>query len=264
MEQIVGNFFDGVDFNSAKQCKRNYEDCVTCLSQGYWDSEGIDYSCENKRTLYVVRYLPVHVREVMDALHMIPTEKQKNWFKLKQLNVVCLGGGPGTDNLAFNKWLKSKRLFHKGKITKVKILRIDRCSEWDDISPKINNEYFPNDITLDRVKNNHDVTKHALKVKDKANLIIMSYLISEIDNKKIEFLANNIKNISEKGAVIVINDRNQKEVNKKISKLYDFLGVKSLDSNREQCHCGINFSDDISTKAKPKFMTSAIKYCGVL
>ncbi|WP_318445978.1 hypothetical protein [Photobacterium leiognathi] len=261
METTISNFFNDVDFNSSDTCEVTKDDCVRCLSEGYWDDE-VDYGCENKRLLYVVRYLPVHTKEVRAALDLIPTEEVEKLLNTANLNVVCLGGGPGTDNRAFNKWLNLKRTFKKGKLTDVRITRVDRCSEWNDISPRIIWDEFPGDIKASLKMNNHDVVKHQLKIGGKGQLLIASYLISEIALEDIDKLADNIRRISADGAHLVINDRNQTEVVEKIEALYEALGVESPIVCNAQSHCGVSYPDEIREQSRPKLNTSSIKFYG--
>lgn len=261
MEDTISNFFNEINFGLSDICDTTKNDCIQCLSDGYWDDE-VDYGCENKRLLYVVRYLPVHVREVRAALDLIPSQEVEKLLNTSKLNVVCLGGGPGTDNRAFNQWLTNKRLFKKGRITNIKITRVDRCCEWSDISPRIIWDEFPDDIHISLKINNHDVVKHKLNIAGKAKVIIASYLLSEIAKEDIYKLAKNIKRIADNSAHLLINDRNQTEVIDRIKILYKELGVESPTTCNNQFHCGISYPDEIRVQSKPKLKTSSIKFYG--
>lgn len=104
MKKIIQEFYDEVDFDAVKSCNTSKKSsCVDCHSDSYFESTEIDYSCLNKRKLYVVRYLPVHTHEILSALNLIPADSVNELLSKKKLNVACLGGGPGTDNLAFRK-----------------------------------------------------------------------------------------------------------------------------------------------------------------
>ncbi|EHR0574684.1 hypothetical protein KS872_004486 [Vibrio parahaemolyticus] len=263
MNNIINNFFDEVDFNSFANCGVGKDDCVGCLSDNYFEATEINYDCENKRKLYVVRYLPVHVKEVQSALSLISTKRANELLGKRVLNVICLGGGPGTDSAAFNKWLVSQRLFDKKSLTRVNVVRVDRCEEWNEISPRIINHAFPDDLVVKYTKSNHDLTKHNLNTSIKADLVIASYLLSEISLEDIPKVAENIKNNITDKATIVINDRNQEEVRQRIEKLYELLGCEfELDST--QFHCGISIDNAIVENAKPKLLTKSIRYAGEL
>lgn len=263
MDKIINKFFGEVDFSSFSECGTEKNDCVVCLRDNYFEATEIDYNCENKRKLYVVRYLPVHVKEVQSALNQISLKRASELLDKKVLNVMCLGGGPGTDNAAFNKWLVSCRLFDKKSVTRVNIVRVDRCEEWDEISPHIIAHAFPDDIIVKYIKVNHDVTKHELKAGGKIDLVIASYLLSEISNKDIPKVVGNIRKNIGSNATIVINDRNQTEVRQKIENLYKLLGCK-FESDSSQLHCGFSFDSKIVESAQPKFNTSSIRYSGEL
>lgn len=64
MEEIIKKFYDEVDFDAAKSCSSSDKpNCVNCHSDSYFESTEIDYSCMNKRKLYVVRYpRDIHMR----------------------------------------------------------------------------------------------------------------------------------------------------------------------------------------------------------
>ena len=87
MNNIINNFFDEVDFNSFANCGVGKDDCVGCLSDNYFEATEINYDCENKRKLYVVRYLPVHVKEVQSALSLISTKRANELLGKRVLNV---------------------------------------------------------------------------------------------------------------------------------------------------------------------------------
>ncbi|ENK0806007.1 hypothetical protein ACTQ7D_000384 [Vibrio fluvialis] len=263
MNNIINIFFNEVDFNSFANCGVGKDDCVGCLSDNYFEATEINYDCENKRKLYVVRYLPVHVKEVQSALDLISSTRTNELLGKRVLNVLCLGGGPGTDSAAFNKWLVSKRLFDKKSLTKVNVVRVDRCEEWNAISPRIIKHAFPDDLDVNYKRSNNDLTKNNLNAGIKADLVIASYLLSEISLEDIPKVADNImKNITDK-ATIVINDRNQAEVKQRIEKLYDILGCKFVQDGT-QIHCGISIDNNIVENAKPKLMTKSIRYAGEL
>ncbi|CAK3436411.1 conserved hypothetical protein [Vibrio crassostreae] len=263
MNNIINKFFGEVDFESFNECETGKSDCVVCLRDNYFEATEIDYDCENKRKLYVVRYLPVHIKEVRSALDLISSKRENMLLDKKVLNVMCLGGGPGTDNAAFNKWLVNCRLFDKRSITRVNIVRVDRCEEWSEISPSIINHAFPDDITVKYIKANHDVAKHEIKVGGKIDLVIASYLLSEISDEDIPKVVENIKKNINKNATIVINDRNQSEVTQKIEKVYELLGCEYV-SDSSRMHCDFSFDGKIVETAQPKFSTSSIRYVGEL
>ncbi|PQJ84531.1 hypothetical protein [Aliivibrio sifiae] len=261
MDKIINKFYSEVNFDLSSGCASTKNDCVVCLRDNYFEALEIDYDCENKRKLYVVRYLPVHIKEVKSGLELMSISKREELLNKKTLNVICLGGGPGTDNAAFNKWLVSNRLFEKKAVTKVNIVRVDRCEEWNNISPYIIGHAFPDDITVKYLKVNHDVTKHNLNVGGKIDLVIASYLVSEIALSDIPKVVENLKNIINDKAVIVINDRNQPEVREKISKIFELLDCTPI-SNYSQLHCDYSFDPEIASKTQPKFNTSSIRYLG--
>ncbi|EGS7961799.1 hypothetical protein I4S89_003676, partial [Vibrio cholerae] len=138
-----------------------------------------------------------------------------------------------------------------------------RCEEWSEISPSIITHAFPDDIRVKYIKANYDVAKHEIKIGGKIDLVIASYLLSEISDEDIPKVVENIKNNINKNATIVINDRNQSEVTQKIEKVYELLGCEYVSDN-SRMHCDFSFDDKIVKSAQPKFSTSSIRYVGEL
>ncbi|EPR4994968.1 hypothetical protein ACU6DI_004061 [Vibrio navarrensis] len=260
MEEIIQNFFDDIDFDDVEKCETSKEkSCVDCLSKGYFSGTQIDYSCLTKRKLYVVRYLPVHVAEVVNALKSIPTITIEQLLDKEQLNILCVGGGPGTDNLALNIWLDDVTAFEDYEVSNVTITRLDKCEEWDDISPNIIWEQQPEGLDFDLNRKLYDVTKTGLKTT-KSHLVVMSYIMSEIKENQLAALAENLLKNTYDDWVLVVNDRDEVAVTAKVEKLVKLLKGKIVVSNNSKPHCGFTYPDEIWKKAEPKIWLKSVRY----
>lgn len=40
----------------------------------YYHDNEIDYKCENKKTIYIIKYFPVHYKEIFNTLNNLPNE----------------------------------------------------------------------------------------------------------------------------------------------------------------------------------------------
>ncbi|EGQ8926257.1 hypothetical protein DLH98_23555 [Vibrio parahaemolyticus] len=264
MEEIIQDFFDDIDFDNVEKCDASKEkSCVDCLSNGYFSDIQIDYSCFTKRKLYVVRYLPVHVAEVVNALKSIPATAMEQLLDNKQLNILCVGGGPGTDNLALNTWLDHMTTFKDYRVSSVTITRLDKCEEWDDISPNIIWEQQPESLDFELHRKLYDVTKTGLKTT-KSHLVVMSYIMSEIKEKQLVTLAENLLKNTYDGWVLVVNDRDEVAVTAKVEKLVKLLKGRIVVNNNSKPHCGFTYPDEIWEKAEPKIWLKSARYVAII
>lgn len=264
MENLITKIYEEIDFDEIENCTSIKDNCVECCRSEYFESESIDYSCENKRKIYVVRYLPVHCKEVRLGLDLLNEGEKTEILNAEHLKVTCIGGGPGTDIMAFNYWLNYNVLFSEGNLKSIDFIRVDKCTLWDSISPKVIHSNKPSNLKVDFKKRHFDITQPNLSISHKSDLVILSYIVSEINESDIKTFANNILSTSQRNAIIVINDRDQTEVNSKIKLLMSYLNIESFRAENSQKHCDFSFPVAIAEDVQPKFRTSSIRYAGTL
>lgn len=253
--QFWGRIYKSIDWRLYDDCKRDFKlgsDCKDCASRQYFSGNSIDYSCAQLRKIYVLRYLHVHWAEVFDALNLTRSLNEFPDMR-KNLNILSLGGGPGSDILAF-KSFAIHGLLDKNKIT-FNITRLDCEATWNDLAVEV----------IDLCKSdNKDFFKHRrinttisdfAKVdvlKERYSVFLISYLISELEGSEIDDLISIINTRKADNSIVIINDRNEELVDGKIAKLINGLNIKREIRNAAVCFCGVIYPNEFLSEMKPK------------
>lgn len=69
--ELVEKYHSLIDYDAYNKCDDKYQganNCIRCCSDPYYKETKIDYTCPQKRKLYVVRYAPAYIREIESAL----------------------------------------------------------------------------------------------------------------------------------------------------------------------------------------------------
>jgi len=269
--KIIENFDTHVDYGLFQNCQKKFHNalnCIECCQKPYYDYDAqtnIDYTCPQKRKIYVARYAPTYISEVEEALKRTENEFIRYIFQKKELNVASIGGGPGTDIAAFNKWLSTQPTWlYDFNLKDIRYLRVDIHKQWDDVSHLLIQLYQIQNVSYDFKKIICDISNNPVNSKTFANfdVVILSYIISEIDNKKITNLARHVSQILSKKTLIVVNDINHVNVINKINNFLDDLGVMNPMSYKftSSGWCGEIYPDEIKNKAHPKLSKNSVVY----
>lgn len=275
---VVEDFHDEIDYERYKNCNDKYpgaHNCVTCCSNPYYrpvsiDGIPIDYRCSQKRKLYIVRYAPAYISEVYDALVYTSRAFRTEILQKETLNVASIGGGPGTDIAAFNKWLLSNcsHLGGGGSLKGVRYLGVDIHEEWGDVSVELVNLHKLNSINYEfkQVKINVSDTPIIMEEFKSFDVIILSYVISEIHEGKIKNLAKHVFEVMSEKTLIIINDRAEEGVLKKIDLFLNGIGCvnpKKINPTKRE-HCGEIYPDDIKNRAGVTLFKKSVRYNAVV
>lgn len=233
-------------------------DCFECCSNRYFnDSNAINYSCTQFQRAYVMRYLPVHIKENLLAYKLIPKEILREIGKTGKVNMISLGGGPGSDIAAFKMFLRNYKR-HVPQINHALIYRIDKEETWDTLASRILYLEDCQDIEIIHKKRTQNVLElKQLRNNVKFDFISLSYLLSELEPEDIPCLAENISGFVADTSVIIINDRDQSKVWDIADSLIYTLNANLLASDTDVHHCGINYPDDLREILKPKLNTTS-------
>jgi len=263
---VVRKFHKKMDYDAHKSCDVKYptaNNCIECCSKPYFEQVNIDYTCAQKRKIYVARYAPAYISEVYSALSVTPRNYAKELSKKSKLKVASIGGGPGTDIAGFKKWILTD-VDESNDIDKIKFLRVDIHKDWDDVSPKLINLYDSTNIKYKYKKVVRDITQKPMNLEcfKSFDVIMMSYILSEIDSNVIDKVAKHISEVISDKTLLVINDRPQNEVIQKIDQFIEAVGGKNpkIVKPTERDYCAEEYPDDIFEKVGATIFRKSIRY----
>ena len=265
---IIEDFNKQIDYGLHQNCENkfyNAANCIQCLSNPYYAQMNIDYTCPQKRKIYVMKYAPVHIKEIFNALSTTSIEFKKYIFNKNNLNIASIGGGPGTDIAAFNKWLSTQLTFlYDFNLKDIWYLNVDIYEQWKDISNFLIPLYERQDIKYHFNEIICDISNNPVNTItfDNFDIIILSYIISEVDKNNIKNLARHVSQILSNKTLVIINDINLPEVINKIDSFLCELGVSEPKSYHgiTSNHCDESYSSEIKERVQPKLTTSSVFY----
>lgn len=177
--------------------------------------------------------------------------------------MASIGGGPGTDIAGFKKWVLTD-IDEDNDIDEINFLRVDIHEDWDDVSSKLINLYDSPDIEFKYNKIVRDITQKPINTPSfkSFDVIMMSYILSEINSKDIEKVANHISEVISDKTLLVINDRRQEVVIQKIDQLITAIGGKKpkIVEPTARDHCGESYPDEIFGKVGATIFRKSIRY----
>lgn len=263
---VVKKYHSEIDYGAHRNCATKHpgaSNCIECCQKPYFDQIEIDYSCPQKRKLYVVRYAPAYSKEIYKALSLTPRDHRNTIFQKPELNIVSIGGGPGTDIAAFNKWI-STRVDEDDEIRSINFIRLDIESGWRGIAKDLIHLHELEHIDYNYSYQTLDISDNApnLSPTYKADIILVSYLISELQDNDVVSFADNIREIISEDTLVIINDRPQPEVISNIELFLEEIGCKKDDiiQSDEKEHCGVFYPDEIFEAAAVTIYCKSIRY----
>jgi len=264
---VIEDFHKQINYDLYIDCNEkfyNAENCIECCSKPYYERIQIDYTCPQKRKIYVARYAPTHISEISEALSKTPTKLINDIFRKNVLTVASIGGGPGTDIAAFNNWLyHSSHSFESFNLQTVRYLRLDIHEHWNDISIELINLDKIKEIKYKFCREIIDISAEPINPQfhDRFDVIILSYIFSEIDENKIKYFAKNVFQMLSEKTLIIVNDRAEPKVEYTINQFFSNLGINAMDKKyRTSGHCGFSYPDDIRDKVQPKLSKNSVIY----
>jgi hypothetical protein len=267
ISDFIANIDAGFDYTVCEPCGNTVGSaisCPECCHNRYYHHETIGYDCEQFRKAYVMRYLPVHIHENFLAFNTIPPEFLEQIGSNDDINVLSLGGGPGSDIAAFKKFFNNWHR-HAPNIERLTIYRVDQEETWNTLASKVIDLFNCPDVELDHRRIIENVLRfRPMRQGIKFHFICLSYLLSELRLEDIPILATNLLNFAADVAAIIINDRNQDEVREKAELLLKKINAERIAVYSESKHCGVTYDDAVKERVKPKLITSSIRYAAVV
>jgi ribosomal protein RSM22 (predicted rRNA methylase) len=263
MASIIRDLHESIDYGKWNGCNNitiGSSNCVECFRLQYFDGNTIDYNCEQKRKIYVLKFLPVHVHEVYIAIKKIKEDILEIISSKNEINILSIGGGPGSDILAIKSFIAEQ--VKEECMPKFNILRIDKENGWDNLSEKIVHPNFSSKFINGSFNNRKFLFNFTLNKLNKNlsfDIILISYLISEISDNDMFIFTHNMQKLLANKSVLIINDRDEYLVQNRILGLLNNLSLKP-EKNFVECEriwCGFSYPDDIKTLINPKLKTNS-------
>jgi len=226
LDNLTNNFNDGIISCLIDNTQMvNIDQCISCQSNEYYNSTSINYSCAIKKNIYMLRYMVVHIKEITSILDRIDIKH----FINKPLKILSIGGGSGIDILAFNYWINSKL----DTTPEINYTVIDK-ENWGNIFNIVTSMHTCN------TQIHHEYISSDTQLEDDYDLVIMSYLLSELDSETIEIVWNKIGN----NKIIIINDRSEVKVLETMKNKREETSSSDCECfNKEHCRYTFPFED---------------------
>lgn len=237
---LIEKFDAEVDYDLAITCTDNQKSgnsCPLCLKNRYYSSRPVQYTCSQLRRIYVLRYLPVHIKENLKVLEALNAKGVENHWEVP-VEVLALGGGPGSEIAALQTFVKDNGFFGS-EVPEIHVTRLDRVEEWSEIykvvkqiakgiSPKYKYHRINGDVcSINKYKGAYD-------------LIFLSYIVSELTDEKAAELGGALSQVVKDHCVLVFNDRNEKAVVNRIETIVGLFSVSKQYVSIAESHVGIN------------------------
>jgi hypothetical protein len=252
LDELLSTIDAKVNYDKATKCihpaKNSAQDCPDCLHNQYFSGRAVDYSCEQTRLVYVLRFLPVHMQENYSILQGVDATKVSR--RDGSINVLALGGGPGSEIAALKKFILHNKYFGQ-QVSEIVVTRLDRVSEWKDQYMSVRKLYPTNGVQFNFKKIEGDVSTCNDYI-GKYDLVFLSYILSELDDNQAIDLAARLKTTLNANAVLILNDRNEAAVVRRMKHFADqFDNISRYFSDTQQ-HLGLNYPQSILDRAKAK------------
>lgn len=255
IDYFAGNFQD----NPALICPNNcdcYKDCNRCLRTQYFE-DSISYSCNNRRIMYVLKYLYVHSSEMYNLFRQYSNEIFLH-LDSNNLLIRSIGAGPGSEIIGLLRYLISSD-FEDHKLEDLYIQRVESEKGWDEIYT-INMDLFEQsfpipfyiNITKKRIHRNVMIRPDFVK---KCNILIFSYFWSEhLGGGNNLDIWDRLLSSLDKKSIVILNDRPENRVRRLFDTFHETIecNVKEFYEIDRSEHCGFHYDDDLKDKFAPK------------
>jgi hypothetical protein len=166
--------------------------------------DGIDYSSPVSRFAYIQRYTVAHgdyIRQVIQG-----SSELRGVFDGKDVQVACLGGGPGSDFLGILKYMN-----RAGKKSPLTCYLFDKerawSDSWSDVARLLERdfEFYPSFAQMDAADPSTYRSYHRIK---KCDLLTLSYFMSEMwkYRRDVEPFFEHCFGCAKKGALVLYID----------------------------------------------------------
>lgn len=253
-------YFDSkFDYELAKTCAEEEKagnSCRQCLSMRYYSGRPVNYTCRQLRLIYVLRYLPVHIKENLDILEALNREGIQNAWA-SPIEVLALGGGPGSEIAALQTFVAAHGFFGSA-VPEIHVTRLDRVTEWDEVPQKVRMISQGAETKYKYFRINGDVCE-AKGYKGAYDLVFFSYIVSELTDAKAVELGESLTRVLKKKCVLIFNDRNEASVVNRIEMVAGNFPQVTQYESVEASHVGMAYPEAIKDRVGPKLSLSSYR-----
>ena len=173
---LLREISESVDWSISDTCAHETKvgfDCIACTSGQYFDGRSVDYSCSQRRKIYLLRYLHVHLKEVYSAFAALCRYEDHLPEWAEKVKILSIGGGPGSDIAGFRHFVVDHG-FYSETPKQFEITRLERVTEWDGLAPKVFPIFSEDNINFEHKKIHTDIANFKPPT-NYYNIIIISY-----------------------------------------------------------------------------------------
>jgi hypothetical protein len=262
MDDLIRDYHNDLNpkaFSSCDARTPGSDSCMECFKCQYFDGNEISYDCVEKRKLYVLRYFPVHCMENYHGSTNIPCDVIDSWFEYGHVDILSIGGGPGSDVCGALEYLEEEAKRRQVELS-VDIVRLDIEDQWDEVFDDVMERFFPwvshRTVHLDVNGGINLISNGGF------DLVTASYLTSELSAEACLNLADEVDTVLIDGGVLMINDRPEDVVERNIRSMLDRIKL-SYDEYFLNSWAGYSYPNDVASVVGPKFRMNSKMFVGV-
>ncbi|MCX7113085.1 MAG: class I SAM-dependent methyltransferase [Proteobacteria bacterium] len=264
LTQLLTLIDSQVDYNFALKCgqqiKKNANTCVDCHRRQFFNGGRISYSCDQIKSLYVLRYLPVHIRENFTILQGLLQIFKTNKIEVnieEPIEVLSLGCGPGPEIAAFKMFINQNGYFGSD-ISDYQITKIDSERGWGMLQSEVENLFISKNFRIKYTSETGDVST-CENLNKKYDIVFLSYILSELSDCQVNGIAKNLHNILKNKAILIFNDRNQAMVVARIKQILSTLNCLYVFQKTGKTDIGIYYPQFIGIQSQPKIFLNSFR-----
>lgn len=263
MDNLINDYFASLNPDAFHGCTDKTSEsgsCIECFKNQYFNNNKISYDCEEKRKLYVLRYFNVHQAENHSGLSMLPDGIINGWFEGGAVKILSIGGGPGSDVYgALNYVIGEINKREEG--LEIIVSQVDAQTHWGNIFDDVMQRFFSWCDDYQKILLNIEDGLQSISDQD-FNLVTASYLVSELSDQASLSLASDIDSLLGNGGVLMINDRSEDVIKKRIGLMFDRIGMNYQEHSLTSW-AKYSYPSGIADVVHPKFNMHSTVFLGV-
>jgi len=243
-EKLMTYVFDNYS-ELAGICQTTHEEvdpseCADCHRDAYRPNGAPDYTCDNFRRVYVIRYLAAHTAQLRAPVSRCFGEEEAEKAVIRG---ASLGGGPGVEAIALINQLANSETNHT-----VVFHNFDRERSWKSMYLDLVEKLAENTESISVSPEFHELNSPIVRFKPPDlkpyDIMFISWILSELDDQETRsrLLAQSLLAVCDRG-YIIIADRTEQTLNSEISRFAEgTAGCDIVDCELQHAgNCHIDF-----------------------